>query len=119
MSLLGFLFKSKKNMAKVPTKRVKIGKYTVTSHAQNRLVDKKRKLKKTSLLENILFKPLVIEETKFDKEGRSSYTRIGRFATTQINPKNYNINSIWKNNKREAKKYNLEKKGNKYVKKSK
>lgn len=56
MSILGFLFKSKKEMAKKDTKRVKVGKYTITSHAQNRTVDATRKLTKKDMLVNLLSK---------------------------------------------------------------
>lgn len=41
MSLIGWLLKPKWLMAKKHTKNVKIGKYTISSHAQNRVADKK------------------------------------------------------------------------------
>ena len=46
MSILGFLLKPKKEMAKKETKRVKVGKYTITRHAQNRIVERNRKINK-------------------------------------------------------------------------
>lgn len=33
-------------MAKKNTKRVKVGKYTITKHAQNRIVEESRKINK-------------------------------------------------------------------------
>lgn len=56
MSLLGFLFKSKKEMVKENTKHVKVGKYELSSHAQNRMVDIKRDLKKKDMLINLFGK---------------------------------------------------------------
>lgn len=119
MSLLGFLFKSKKDMVKPNTRSIKVGKYNVTSHAQNRIVEPSRNLRKTDLVDNLYHKPLVLEPIRYDTKGRPSYSRIGRYATTQINPKNNNLNSIWRTNKSDAKKYNLERRGRKYVKKGK
>lgn len=40
MSIVSFLFKSKKEMSKPNTKIVKVGKYKLASHRQNRIVDK-------------------------------------------------------------------------------
>lgn len=119
MSLLGFMLKSKKNMAKTNTRPIKVGKYNVTSHAQNRIVESKRRLKKTDVIDNLYLKPLATGPIKYDTKGRPSYSRIGRYATTQINPKNNNITSIWRTSKIDAKKYNLERRGRKYVKKGK
>ena len=45
MSIIGFLLKRKTEMAKPNTQRVCIGKYKISSHAQNRLVDSSRSLK--------------------------------------------------------------------------
>ena len=46
MSIIGFLFKSKNNMAKKNTKDVRVGKYTLTKHAQHRIVDPEKDLSK-------------------------------------------------------------------------
>ena len=46
MSILSWFLKSKKEMAKENTSRVRMGKYEVSSHAQNRIVEPSRKLKK-------------------------------------------------------------------------
>ena len=45
-------------MAKEHTKHVKIGKYEISSHAQNRTAEKKRKLKKLDMVQNLFGKSL-------------------------------------------------------------
>ena len=53
MSIIGFLFKSKNNMAKKNTKDVRVGKYTLTKHAQHRIVDPEKDLSKHNVLRNL------------------------------------------------------------------
>ncbi len=53
-------------MAKPNTKRVRLGKYTVSSHAQNRVVDPKRKMSKLDMLRKLFTKPNVITPIKTD-----------------------------------------------------
>lgn len=53
MSILSFLFKPKKEMAKHNTNNVRIGKYTITSHAQNRIAQPNRNLKKIDMVLNL------------------------------------------------------------------
>ncbi|MCM1533417.1 MAG: hypothetical protein NC099_02070 [Corallococcus sp.] len=117
MSILGWFFKSKKEMAKPDTKPVRIGKYTVTRHAQHRTAQTDRDLKKSDMVVNLLTKPHAITKVKIDKYDRPSYNRVGKTATTSINPTNNHVSSIRRPSEQEAKKYNLEKRGRKYVKK--
>lgn len=119
MSLLSFLFKSKKEMSEPKTKVVRIRKYFLTSHAQNRIVDPNRHLKKTDLVDNIYRKPLAIGKAKKDVVGRLSYKRVGRYASIYVNPINNNIVSVRRTGKEDGHKYNLKKRGRKYVKKGK
>lgn len=105
-------------MSNINTKPVVINKFRFTSHAQNRIVDPKRKLKKSDIIDNVYFKPIAIEEIKLDRTGRASYARIGKFATMQINPFTNNVTSVWRTNINVARKYNYYRKGRKYVKKS-
>ena len=104
-------------MAKTNTRPIKVGKYNVTSHVQNRIVEPNRYLKKTDVVDYLYLKPLTTGPIKYDKKGRPSYSRIGRYAITQINSKNNNLTSIWRTSKIDAKKYHLERRGRKYVKK--
>ena len=60
MSILSFLLKPKKEMAKKNTQRVKVGRYTVTRHAQNRIVEESRKINKLDVLDNLSTKHKVI-----------------------------------------------------------
>ena len=119
MSIFEWFFKSKREMAKENTKKVKLGKYTITSHAQNRVVDPTRKTTKWDVVDNLFTKPHATTEAKKDHFGRYSYKRIGKKITTAINPRNNNVVSLWPVSDSEEKKYNLTKKRGKYVKKSK
>ena len=101
------------------TKYVKLGKYELTSHAQNRIVDPARKTKKWDVLNNLFTKPHAITKTKLDHYGRPSYNRIGKTITTSVNPKNNYVVSVRPVSDAEEKKYGLIRKGRKYVKKGK
>ena len=120
MSILGFLFKSKKEMAKKNTKRVKVGKYTITKHAQNRIVEESRKIDKIDVLENLFTKPNGITKVKCDELGQPSYYRVGKRATTGINPTNNNVvtcRPVSMQDRRDFNLVNISKKGQKkYVK---
>ena len=74
MSILGFLFKSKNNMAKKNTKDVRVGKYTLTKHAQHRIVDPEKDLSKHNVLRNLFGKSVVTK--LYDYRGEAQYDRI-------------------------------------------
>lgn len=121
MSILGFLFKSKKEMAKKSTKRIKVGKYTITKHAQNRIVEEVRSINKIDVLNNLFTKPNGITKVKYDELGRPSYNRIGKRATTSIDPINNNVvtcRPVSRQDRRDFNLVNISKKGRKkkYVK---
>ena len=122
MSVLSFLLKPKKEMAKKNTQRVKVGKYTVTRHAQNRIVEESRKINKLDVLDNLFTKPNGITKVKYEN-GKPSYNRVGKRATTSINPQNNNVVScrpVSRQEKRDFDLVNVRKKGEKkkYVKRS-
>lgn len=56
MSIFGWFLKPKSKMAKEDTSQVRIKNYTVSSHAQNRIVDPSRNLKKKDMVINLLGK---------------------------------------------------------------
>ena len=58
MSVLSWFLKPKKEMAKEHTKHVKMGKYEISSHAQNRTAEKKRDLKKRDMVQNLFGRSL-------------------------------------------------------------
>lgn len=123
MSILGFLFKSKKEMAKKSTKRIKVGKYTITKHAQNRIVEEVRSINKIDVLNNLFTKPNAITSVKIDEKQRPSYNRIGKRVTTSINPTNDNVvtcRPVSDKEVRDFKLVNISKKGRKkrYVKRN-
>lgn len=119
MSLLSWFLKPKREMAKTNTKRVRLGKYKVSAHAQNRIVDPARKLKKKDMITNLFTKPNALTMIATDNLGRKSYNRIGKKITTTINPKDNVVATVRLVSKSEIKKHNLVKKGDKYVKRRK
>ncbi len=81
------LLKPKKEMAKKNTKHLRMGKYEITSHAQNRIVDKSRNLTKNDMLVNLFGKSKNSKFYKY-KDGTIQYDR--------INDKNRTITHITK-----------------------
>ena len=87
MSILGFLLKPKKQMAKKNTKHVKVGKYELSSHAQNRIVESDRRLRKQDMLVNLFGK----------SENSSIYTHDdGTIQYDRVNEKNRTVTHIVK-----------------------
>lgn len=118
MSIVSWLLKPKKKMSSPTTKTVRIGKYKISSHAQNRIVQKDRSLSKWGLIDNLFTKPNAVSGIKGERPFRS-YNRIGKKMTTSINPDTNVVATARRVSEKERRKYNLVKKGNKYVKKSK
>lgn len=123
MSILGFLLKPKQEMAKENTKHIRVGKYTLTSHVQNRIVNKARKMDKADVLGNLFTKPNGVTQIKHDDFGRPSYNRVGKRVTTSINPTNNKVVScrpVSKQDRRDFNLVNISKKGRKkkYVKRN-
>ena len=75
MSILSWFFKPKKSMAKKDTSHVRIGKYEVSSHAQNRVVDPSRGLKKKDMVTNLLGKSQN-SPVYHHKDGTVQYDRV-------------------------------------------
>lgn len=98
MSIVSWYCKSKKNMKKVNTKHVRVGKYTVSSHAQNRIVDPKRKLKKRDMIINLLSKKSKTSKTYLHKDGAKQYDRVnaGNRTITRITQKENRVKTIQK-----------------------
>ncbi|MBQ7307835.1 MAG: hypothetical protein IJW82_04820 [Clostridia bacterium] len=102
MGLIEWIFKSKKEMSKPDTKWVKLGKYNITSHAQNRIVDKKRNLTKSDMLINLYGKNSKNSDY-YKRDGAMQYDRVNEDnrTLTHITKKEKNVKSIQKfhNNK--------------------
>lgn len=62
-------------MAKKDTKHVKVGKYEVSSHAQNKVADKSRGLKKKDMVVNLLGKSQNSPNYRH-KDGTIQYDRV-------------------------------------------
>ena len=85
MSILTWLLKPKKAMAKPKTKRVRMGKYLISSHAQNRTADKTRKLKKCDMVQNLFGKSLQ-SDTYLHKDKKTiQYDRLNKNNRTVTN----------------------------------
>lgn len=104
MSILGWFLKPKKEMAKKNTKHVKMGKYTVTSHAQNRTADPSRKLKKKDMVINLLGKESKNSGSYTHKDGTTQYDRVNNKnrTVTHITKKDNHVKTIqrYHNNKK-------------------
>lgn len=76
MSILKWFLKPKKEMKKENAKHVRIGKYEVSSHAQNRIVDSSRDLKKKDMVTNLLGKKSKNSKVYSHKDGTRQYDRV-------------------------------------------
>jgi hypothetical protein len=76
MSIISWFLKPKYKMARPDTKHVRMGKYVITSHAQNRTVDPARKLKKKDMVVNLLGKASKNSKTYAYKDGTLQYDRV-------------------------------------------
>lgn len=94
--------KSRKAMNRPHTRPVKVGRFIVTSHAQNRLVD--RDYTAECMIENLCRKPMANTPARIDAKGWS-YHRLGSKMTTAIDPTNKNVMTIFQTKRKEAKKY--------------
>ncbi|NLN80775.1 MAG: hypothetical protein GX132_05260 [Erysipelotrichia bacterium] len=95
MGLIIWLLKPKRKMAKKYTRPMSLGKYIIRSHAQNRVVEKDRKISKKDVPINLFTKPIKITKTKYENK-KPSYKRIGKMITTSINPKTNYVVSVWR-----------------------
>ena len=98
MSIISWFLKPKKSMAKPDTKHVRIGKYTVTSHAQNRTVDPKRKLQKKDMVTNLLGKSSKNSKIYTHIDGTKQYDRVNdkNRTITRITKKGNKVKTIQK-----------------------
>lgn len=76
MSILSWFLKPKKAMAKEQTKHVKMGKYEISSHAQNRTAEKSRNLKKSDMVINLFGKASKSSPNYTHKDGTVQYDRV-------------------------------------------
>lgn len=105
MSVLGFLFKPKKKMSERNTKHVRMGKYTLTSHAQNRTVQPNKNLRKRDVIYN-LFGWSKNSKKYIHNDGTKQYDRLNRFnrTITFITAEGHRVKSIRKYHKKNEKK---------------
>lgn len=97
MSIISWFFKPIKEMAKPNTKHVKIGKYTITSHAQNRVAQFNRDIKKKDMVQNFLGKSDISKVYKHP-DGTMQYDRVNKSnrTITYITQKKNKVKTIRK-----------------------
>ena len=101
-----FRKKSRRAMSNPNTRPVKVGRFNVTPHAQNKMVE--RKIRNESMIENLCRKPAAKSPVKIDSNG-PSYKRMNKDTTTAINPTNNNVATIYRTNHADAKRYGFQK----------
>ncbi len=101
MSILSWFLKPTKEMAKPNTKHVRIGKYEVTSHAQNRVVDPTRDLNKGDMFRN-LYGNSIKSDTYQHRDGTIQYDKLNKKdrTVTHIVSKKNAVKSIRKYHKK-------------------
>lgn len=92
-------------MSNEHTRSVKVGRFNVTSHAQNQMIE--RDIPNEAMIRNLCRKPVAKSPVKYDSFGRPSYNRHNTESTTSINPKNKNVSTIHALKKADAKKYGI------------
>lgn len=93
-------------MAKEGTKKVKVGRFIVTSHAQNRMIE--RDIPNEAMIRNLVKKASARSPTVYDSRGQPSYKRHNRESTTIINPSAKTVATIYPLKKSEAKRYGID-----------
>ena len=98
MSILSWFLKPKREMAKPNTRHVRIGKYRITSHAQNRIVDPARKLKKKDMIANLFGLASKNSKVYTHTDGTVQYDRINarNRTVTRITKKGNRVKTIQK-----------------------
>ncbi len=81
MSVFRWLFKSKKSMAKENTKPVRVGRYTISTHAQHRVSQNDRKVSKLDMLRNLFGKSIKSKVYKHD-DGSNQYDQLNQYNRT-------------------------------------
>ena len=100
-----FRKKSRRAMSNKRTRPVKVGRFIVTSHAQNRMVE--RDIPNEAMIRNLCRKPAAKSPIKYDSIGRPSYHRHNTESTTTINPISKNVSTIYALNEKVAKRYGI------------
>lgn len=108
MSILKFIFKPKREMAKPKTRRINLFGFVFSSHAQNRIADPKRNISKTSVIVHFGSRPLATsEETISRNDGTKEFRRYGSKLTSVVSSNGQVVKTLWRNNKRECRKMGL------------
>ena len=100
-----FRKKSRRAMANKNTRPVKVGRFIVTTHAQNKMI--LRDIPNEAMIRNLCRKPEAKSPVKYDSIGRPSYNRHNTESTTSINPISKNVATIHALKEEDAKKYGI------------
>ena len=105
MSANDFRKKSRRAMANKNTRPVKVGRFIVTSHAQNRMI--LRDIPNEAMIRNLCRKPEAKSPVRYDSSGRPSYNRHNTESTTSINPISKNVATIHALKEADARRYGI------------
>ncbi len=100
-----FRKKNRRNMKNPHTRQVKVGRFIVTSHAQNQMVD--RGIPNEAMIQNLCHKPEAVSKVTINNKGEPSYDRHNRQTTTEINPVKKTVPTIHVLNKKDARKLGI------------
>lgn len=87
-----FRKKTKENLADPNVKHIKVGRYTVTPHAQNQMAD--RDIYTGEVVQNLCRKPVAKTEPKRDNRGRLGYQRYSDSVMTVVNPESKKVATV-------------------------
>ena len=87
-----FRKKTKEDLADPGVKHIKVGRYTVTPHAQNQMA--LRDIYTGEVVHNLCRKPVAKTEPKRDNRGRLGYQRYSESVMTVVNPESKKVASV-------------------------
>jgi len=85
MSIIGWFLKSKKSMSNKHTRPIRMGKYKISSHAQNRVADSARNLRKKDMVQNLFGKSIQSNSYLHRDNKTIQYDRLNRNNQTITN----------------------------------
>jgi hypothetical protein len=103
MSLFRFMLTSKGRMKSGKVPRIKLGRFTLSKHAMQRMVE--RKIRKGEVVQHCYTKPLATIPPRREKDGSFSYRRIGKKITTSMIPSNNLVKTMTRTHSRTRRKY--------------
>lgn len=110
MSLIKFLITPKKKMVADKAPRTKVGRFTLSTHSQKRMVE--RSIKKGQVIHHLYHKPLHIIPKEEEPDGSYTYKRIGKKITTVVAAKDSLVRTMYPTGSRIRRKFSKRRKHN-------